>query len=803
MCGNNLIRGRAHLPDRTSATRRLLLCVAGVLLATAACTTPGVPQAPPTNPAWPQSVHFTAQSLSTWQTNGIAWTVASAGNLAFVGGTFTAIRPPGAAPGTSEQPALNFAVFDAATGTPTACNIGFDNAAHTATVRALNVSPDGQTLYVGGLFSSVSYTKNDLPVTDTVKNVAAIDIATCDRDTSFAPAVVDATVRAIASTPTSVFIGGDFTHVDSQVRDNLAKLSTSGVLDPTWTTGADAPVRALAIPPASGDNRLIVGGDFSTITTASSTGTSHALTILAQDSGAVVKLFGTFVPARSVVKGLAVAPDSSAFYTANEGTGNGVFDGRIAVSLSGPSYPQIWRDQCLGATQSVVWFAGALYSGSHEHDCTLMGEQPNGRRQHLNAEPATIQTGAHLSGAQPQQLAWAPDTNDGIGEQLGPRQLAVASTTDTSQSSSGDYLWVVGEFTSVNSTAQQGLTRFGTGPAESAPVGPALTAVSYRPGQIMVRIRAATDADDGTLTYRLYRDSQTTPFWTGTMNSQWWRRPQVTVIDKQPAGSSHAYVMSVTDGRHRVIVSAPPVRVPSSASAYDNEIDAGRPMFHWRLDESATTFAADSTLNGAIANNNNGVYPSTSPPAVAFGQPGALVNDADRAIALNGTASLYSEFRQAAPTTFSIEAWFKTSTTTGGKIVGFGNEQTTLSTQYDRHIIMLNSGQLEFGVFPGRVEAVISPGRYNNNQWHYVVATLSSTGMRLYVDRVLVASGRVNSAQAYPFGGYWRVGGDTVAGWLSAPTSPFFRGAIDEVAVYNGDLTQGQINSHWAASGRR
>ena len=60
------------------------------------------------------------------------------------------------------------------------------------------------------------------------------------------------------------------------------------------------------------------------------------------------------------------------------------------------------------------------------------------------------------------------------------------------------------------------------------------------------------------------------------------------------------------------------------------------------------------------------------------------------------------------PQTFSIEAWFKTTTNDGGKIVGFGNAQTggssannnasPGSSNYDRHIYMMNDGQLVFGV---------------------------------------------------------------------------------------------------------
>ena len=47
-----------------------------------------------------------------------------------------------------------------------------------------------------------------------------------------------------------------------------------------------------------------------------------------------------------------------------------------------------------------------------------------------------------------------------------------------------------------------------------------------------------------------------------------------------------------------------------------------------------------------------------------------------------------------------MEAWFKTTTTAGGKIIGFGNRSTGNSTSYDRHLYMSNTGRLYFGVNP-------------------------------------------------------------------------------------------------------
>src|SRR4051812_38033658 len=118
-------------------------------------------------------VAFTSQALPTWQTKGTVWAVASAQGMVFAGGTFSAVRPPGSASGSNEVPASNIVALDAATGSPTSCALSVTLPADpaSATVRALTVSPDGRTLYIGGYFSTV----NGVPA----QHLAAIDIQTC------------------------------------------------------------------------------------------------------------------------------------------------------------------------------------------------------------------------------------------------------------------------------------------------------------------------------------------------------------------------------------------------------------------------------------------------------------------------------------------------------------------------------------------------------------------------------------------------------------------------------------------------
>ena len=143
---------------------------------------------------------------------------------------------------------------------------------------------------------------------------------------------------------------------------------------------------------------------------------------------------------------------------------------------------------------------------------------------------------------------------------------------------------------------------------------------------------------------------------------------------------------------------------------------------------------------------------------------------------------MYGNASYLDPTTLSIEAWFKTSTTTGGRLVGFGDSQAGNSVNADRAVYMANSGQLYFGVSAGAMHTII-PRCPTTTASRTRVATLSGAGMFLYVDGSQVASDpTTTTAQNYT--GYWRVGEDNLAGWPGAPTSNFFNGIIDDVAVY-------------------
>ncbi len=185
------------------------------------------------------------------------------------------------------------------------------------------------------------------------------------------------------------------------------------------------------------------------------------------------------------------------------------------------------------------------------------------------------------------------------------------------------------------------------------------------------------------------------------------------------------------------------------------------------------------TNNGTLQNN-----PTLNPDRFAI---------ANRAYVYNGSTQYVSTtYSYANPTNFTVSIWFKTATTSGGKLIGFGNAQTGSSASYDRHIYMNNAGQLYFGVYTGAVVTIYSPLTYNDNKWHLVTATLSGTsGMVLYIDGAQVASNANTIAQSYT--GYWRIGYDNINAWPSQPSSFYFNGMLDDALVYHTALNSTQV----------
>ena len=713
---------------------------------------------------------FTADNLPTWQANGTVWAVAAAGDVVFAGGTFTEFRPP---EGSSGSPIAvsAFASFNAATGQPTSCRPAITFAGGTATVRALDLSPDGSTLYIGGNFSNVGGT--------TVGRLAALDIATCTVKTSFRPSAISSTVRAVSATNDTVYFAGDFLSVAGETHERFAAVRASNAALLPFTANAELPGYAIE---AGADGSVAIGGDFFTVNGQD----SHGLAIVDGTTGDVIQPFPRgFIPNTSVIRGTTA--DSTGYYFGAEGTGGGVFDGSLSIDYG--TYAQRWRDLCLGATQDLLVDNGVIYEANHHHDCgpNNRGEFTDGMRVYLTA---------NKTDATNEMLAWRPQLNDGLGEGIGPRSLAVA------ESGSTRYLWVGGEFTLVNGSAQQSLTRFANGPDTGSPLTPTIHAQSVRAGEVRLAWRASFDSDDGNLTYAIYRNGSSTPLATVDAESRWWARPQVSYVDTDVTpGQTYSYRVRASDGTNVSSLSpTSSAQVATESEPYAAAVLGDGAELYWRYDDASGRYGVDTSAGGAQVNYMQNV-------TYQAGENAAL-DDSGSSMGFDGsTAYAIDERIFPGPTTYSVETWINTTTTRGGKIVGFGDGRphtgsgdTRLSSSYDRHVYMTNDGRLVFGAYAGGTQTVTSSKSYNDGEWHHIVATQGASGMVLYIDGVRV--GKNSNAVAQSYWGAWRVGGDNLNGWPSQPSSNFFAGLIDETAVYPTVLSSPTVEAHYLASGR-
>jgi signal peptidase I len=231
---------------------------------------------------------------------------------------------------------------------------------------------------------------------------------------------------------------------------------------------------------------------------------------------------------------------------------------------------------------------------------------------------------------------------------------------------------------------------------------------------------------------------------------------------------------------------------PAFACLAETPLDA--PYILYALNEGAGTAAIDSSGNGSTGTILAGATRESGDCA-----------GADPSLALGGTVTSGITVPGGAispPDTFSVEIWFRTTSTRGGQLIGFGESATGTSAVADRRIWMRSNGALRFTIRENDTERTLNaPGNYHDGVWHHAVATLSSSGMRLYVDGALVASNNRDTAYHYdPYGsdGFWRIGGDTTTG-MSGVSDATLVSSVDNAAIYLAALSPSQVAAHYAA----
>lgn len=176
-------------------------------------------------------------------TNGPVYALAVSGNTLYVGGAFSQLAHYSGAG----------VVVDATTGGRLADSPAWTSTEFPPGGIVFAVAPDGAGgWFIGGIFSTVGGLAR--------QNLAHI---AANRTVSAWNPGANAPVRALLTSGTTLYVGGDFTQIGGQPRGRLAALHTTTAAVQAWNpgVGVNGIVQALALL----DTTLYVGGDFSQI----------------------------------------------------------------------------------------------------------------------------------------------------------------------------------------------------------------------------------------------------------------------------------------------------------------------------------------------------------------------------------------------------------------------------------------------------------------------------------------------------------------------------------------------------------
>jgi len=213
-------RGSRHAVVRTSLLGPAVLALVALSAGPALAELPGTPV------------------RGTWGTNGTVYAITRIGDVAFLGGSFSAVLDPEG----GSLPRANFAAIDLSTGRPTEWAPQVSGAVHA-------LATDGRTIFVGGTFTKVNGQPRG--------RFAAIgpngNLRSWTADAS-------SSIDALTVLGSTIFMGGDFWQMKGELRSRLAAVTTAGeLLD--WNPSANARVRSLAVDRRS----VLVAGDFTSV----------------------------------------------------------------------------------------------------------------------------------------------------------------------------------------------------------------------------------------------------------------------------------------------------------------------------------------------------------------------------------------------------------------------------------------------------------------------------------------------------------------------------------------------------------
>ena len=774
--------------------RRLLsgLLAAALIPLGAVTLAPAAPAAADPAPAGAAGAPSTvsADALPTAQINGIVWDQVVVGDVVYAVGKFSAVRPAGSPAGQNESPRSNAMAYNINTGEI------LDWAPTTnATINTIAASADGQTLYLGGEFTTLN--------NQTAWRVGAVRAADGQRVPLGASANNSVKALSVSANGQTLYIGGAFTQINSSARQRVAAINLSTQKVTGFAPKIDN-YYVRSIVEATDGSAVAIGGAFESVGGSDKPG--HGIAIFETD--------GTLRKnnVSSVVRGagaeasvMSVKADEQGLYAASYSR-LGTFEGVMRLNWTTGNID--YMADCHGDSYDVLPAGDVVYAASHSHDCSNIGGFPDvayhyhNAVAYTNAATGTVEA-THVRGYKSYEGQNAT-TNLNFYPDFTPGKISGAIQATWTVEGNDKYVVYGGEFLAVNGTAQQGLVRFARrdiAPNKQGPMDKGgafkVSGSSPRAGVVSLSFKANWDRDDKTLTYNVFRDSMNgQPVSSQSVTAGFWERPDLSATDVVDPGSTHRYRVQVTD-QWGASTTSDWVTVKAGEgqglSKYGARVLADGAAHYWSFDETSGDKAEDFVAERNMTIRGK-AYKRGGGSVLGSGASLTMTSDA------NNKSHAATRVASQAPTAFSMEAWVRTSSTSGGAIMSYGSSATNQSWNRDRMVYMRDDGTLSFMLYPGKLATITTPKSYNDGQWHHIVASLSPTsGAMLYVDGNLAAfDGSMTKGQSYS--GYWRIGGDALSGVNGQPSNTNIQADIDEAAVYSTPLSARQIAEHYTAA---
>lgn len=224
----------------------------------------------------------------------------------------------------------------------------------------------------------------------------------------------------------------------------------------------------------------------------------------------------------------------------------------------------------------------------------------------------------------------------------------------------------------------------------------------------------------------------------------------------------------------------------AAALAYSAEVLADAPIGYWRLNETSGTNAADSGSGG-----NAGTYAGTFTLGVA-----GNTTDGDKAVSLAGTVNSMVTIPSTFPTlngsALTAECFIKPNDITSGQILFGAMNPSSPFAGWGFGLAVITDNCLQYwsGTTAAWREstAVITAA----GVWYHVAVTVPASAgtIRFYVNGV--AAGTASAAPPNTDANAKSIGAHR------SGVSPY-SGPIDEMAIYNTELSAGRIAAHVAA----